>query len=72
MAAPLADIDADARALVLVVFDGFDFTLAHADALADAFGYFGVGGGGTLFGSVFDDDPGQGNELVAGVTELGA
>jgi len=45
MAAPLADVDGDAGALVLVVFDGLDFTLAHADVLADAFGNFGVSRG---------------------------
>ena len=72
MAAPLADVDGDAGALVLVVFDGLDFALAHADVLADAFGDFGVGGGGALFGGMLDDDPGQGNELVAGIAELGA
>jgi len=72
MAAPLAEVDGDAGALVLVVFDGLDFALAHTDVLADAFGDFGVGGGGALAGGMLDDDPGQGDELVAGIAELGA
>ena len=42
------------------------------DVLADALGNLGVGGGGALPGSVLDDDPGEGDELVAGIAELGA
>ena len=72
MAAPLADVDGYAGAFVLVVLDGLDFTLAHADVLADPFGNLGVGGGGALPGRVPDDDLGQGYELVAGIAELGA
>jgi len=72
MAAPLANVDGDAGTLVLVVFDGFDLSLAHADVLTDTFGNFGVGGGSALSGGVLDDDPGEGNELVAGIAELGA
>jgi len=72
MAAPLPDVDGDPRALVLVVLDGFDFTLAHADILADPFGDFGVGSGGALFGGVLEDELRQRNELVAGIAELGA
>ena len=72
VAAPLADVDGDAGALVLVVLDGLDLALAHADALSDTLGNLGVGGGGALFGCMLDDDPGQGHELVAGIAELGA
>ena len=72
VAAPLAEVDGDAGTLVLVVFDGLDLALTHADVLADAFGDFGVGGAGALSGGVFDDDPGEGHELIAGIAELGA
>ena len=72
MAAALADIDGDARPLVLVVFDRFDLALPHADVLAYAFRHLGVGRGGPAFHGVVDDKLGQGLELVAGITELGA
>ena len=45
MAAPLADVDGDADALVAVVLDGLDFALAHGDALAERLRDFGLGGG---------------------------
>jgi ribosome-associated protein len=45
MAAPLAEIDRDADALVPVVFDGFDLAMAHPDGQAAAFGDLGLGGG---------------------------
>ena len=44
MAASLADVDRDAQALVLVVFDGFDFALAHRDVLAEALRDFRLAG----------------------------
>lgn len=46
MAAPLAEIDRDADALVAVEFDRFDFLPADGDRLADAFGNIDFAGAG--------------------------
>ena len=55
MAAPLADVDGDTHAFVLVVLDGFDFALAHAHVLAYSLGNFGVGCGGALPGRMLEN-----------------
>lgn len=46
MAAPRAEIDGDADALVAVVFDGFHFAAPHRDRLADALRDVGFAGAG--------------------------
>jgi len=46
VAAPLAEVDADADALVAVEFDGLDRALPDGDRLADALGDIGFAGGG--------------------------
>ncbi len=71
MTASLADVDGDAGALVLVVFDGFDFALADRHVVAESLGYFGVGGGRAVGGGVVDDQTRKARKPVAGIAELG-
>ena len=52
VAALLADVDADAHALVTVVLDGLDLAAANRDALAEALAGFGFGGSGTALARV--------------------
>ena len=69
MAAPLAQINADADALVAVVLDGFNLAMPHGKRKPAALGDLGLGGGRAAGPGQIEHLSGKSLQGLAGKTE---